>query len=74
MRRWEFPPLLLALLLKLQVLMVKMLVRTPRSTTNIVLLLSSVKKQFDTKEENNQHLDFVDSYNPALREFFSFIN
>lgn len=54
--------------------MVKMLVRTPMSTTNIVLLLSSVKKQFDTKEENNQHLDFVDSYNPALREFFSFIN
>lgn len=40
------------------------------STTNIVLILSIVKKQFDAVEENNQHLDFVDFYNPALRDFF----
>lgn len=36
------------------------------STINIVLILSSVKKQFDTEEENNKHLDFADIYNPAL--------
>lgn len=41
------------------------------STTNIVLILSSVMKQFDTEGENNQNLDFTDFYNTALREYFS---
>lgn len=36
------------------------------STTHIVLVLSSVKMWFDTEKENNQHLDFVDFYNPVL--------